>query len=771
MSSWAKEYFQQGKQKYRNDQSHWESRCKACIAHRVRELNEADKAEVNTGVREYIRSATDLDTQAERDVPTVSGKSEHWLSHLSRCIHVAPDLQALTKATAKKENGPGPNLGLSCVQSAARAAVPSLPQPAAKISGPSWHLVTSLPTLVDATARMTLNIPHVLRDQQLPPTTRSHGVMWDLPQQEFAQDLCKLFVACNISWNSALNAQLNLFFSKYVPEAKIPDRQVLSGHVLDLLAAEAEAGMKSKVAGRFGTGQCDGWKTNAKAAVVTTSVTVDATLYINAAHNISPERKTSDNLLQIVLEDITYCEERGIIMVDCCTQVNLVVGEVLEIEIPCMLSVDEGLDIVKWFTNHSRAIGLLADQQKLTERFEKTHRILRLIFPVISQWIYYFLAVCRILIVSPPMRVLHLQHHKVLIECAGPKADARAKAEEILAPIDNPQFWKNLTEVKILLEPLAIAAKCMQAPDAGLDQVLLMLGNLYRIYGAPEINSHVRTCIRKSLKKCWLPMEQDVFILAVYLNPYIRCAAFSTKNPVVKPINLYQIAKRLFHKFFDVEPNLDFHEAFFNCSKDLREFSSQYMNLAEMKQLYQRENKCVSITKVWEQLDTGESNDRNRLVKLALWVLSIVANSAGSERGFSKFGLFLTKLRSQLSIQKVKKMTNVDMDLKRQHEELGLTTDRIKRKFVHFAEYLTTQLCDDLTNSRNAPIDEEDNGNDEEIPVIHSRSNYTLKELFQYPANGMESLENGLGFYWEGRVKDLQHEMELYDIMMEDMDS
>ncbi|KAJ7602477.1 ribonuclease H-like domain-containing protein [Mycena rosella] len=432
--------------------------------------------------------------------------------------------------------------------------------------------------------------------------------------------------------------------------------------------------MKSKVAGRFGTGQCDGWKTNAKAAVVTTSVTVDATLYINAAHDISPERKTSDNLLQIVLEDITYCEERGIIMVGYCTdgggdargmrvrlkrlkpkltvppcwghQVNLVVGEVLEIEIPCMLSVDEGLDIVKWFTNHSRAIGLLADQQKLTERFEKTHRILRLIFPVISRWIYHFLAVRRILTVSPPMRVLHLQHHEVLIECAGPKADARAKAEEILAPIDDPQFWKNLTEVKILLEPLAIAAKCMQGPDAGLDQVLLMLGNLYRIYAR---------CV---YSRC-------------LSQPYIRCAAFSTKNPVVKPINLYQIAKRLFHRFFDVEPNLDFHEAFFDYSKDLREFSSQYMNLAEMKQLYQRENKRVSITKVWEQLDTGESKGRNGLVKLALWVLSIVANSAGSERGFSKFGLFLKKLRSQLSIQKVKKMTNVDMDLKRQHEELG----------------------------------------------------------------------------------------------------
>ncbi|KAJ6625371.1 hypothetical protein B0H10DRAFT_2430458 [Mycena sp. CBHHK59/15] len=337
-----------------------------------------------------------------------------------------------------------------------------------------------------------------------------------------------------------------------------------------------------------------------------------------------------------------------------------------------------------------------------------------------------------------------------------PKADARAKAVEILAPIDNPQFWKNLTEVKVLLEPLAIAAKCMQAPDAGLDQVLLMLGNLYQIYGSPEINSRVRTCVQKSLEKRWLPMEQEVFIIAVYLNPYIRRTAFSTKNPI---------------RFFNIEPDLDFHAAFFDYAKDLREFSSRFMNLAEMKQLHERENKRVSVVKVWEQLDTGEPNGRNGLVKLAVWVLSIVANSAGSEHGFSKFGLFLTKLRSQLSIQKVCKMTTVDMDLKRQHEELGLITDQIKRKFILFTEQyvaegnggaqvmdydkadsfasLVTQLCDDLTNTRNAPIDEEDKDDDEAIPAVYSRSNYTLKELFQYPTNSMVSLENGLGFYWQ----------------------
>ncbi|KAJ7721951.1 ribonuclease H-like domain-containing protein [Mycena maculata] len=771
MSSWGQEHFRQGKVKYKNDKSHWESRCKACIARRVRELRDADEAEVIAGLREYVRSPTELDTQAEEDVPPVSGKLERWLSHLSRCDSVPPELQALAKAASKKENANGPGIRLSRVQDAARAAtiLPS-PHPRLTLNGPGLSRHHAPPSSI-LNARMTLDVPHAICEPQA--SSLRYGVMWEPPkQEEFAQDLCKLFVACNISWNSAANPQLNLFFSKYVPEAKIPDRRVLSGRVLDSLALQAETGMKSIVTGRLGTGQCDGWKSGAKAAIITTSVTVDIQLYMIAAHDVSPERKTADNLLQIVLEDMEYCEELGIIMIAYCTddggdargmrvrlkrvkpkllippcwghQVNLIVAEVLELDVPCMLSIDDGLNIVKWFTNHSRAIGLLNEEQKLTERFEKTHRLLQLIFPVISRWIYHFLAVRRILTLSPPMCTLHFNHHDKLIECAGPKRDARAKAEKILAPIEDPQFWKNLAEVKILLEPLAIVAKCMQVPDAGLDQVLLMLGNLYRIYGSPEINSRIRSCVRKSLEKRWLAMEREVFILAVYLSPYIRGSAFSPKNPALKVISLYNVAKRLFQGPAGIF---------------LKVYETQ------MKLLYEHENKRVNVAKVWEQLDTGEANGRNGLVKLAIWILSIIANSAGSERGYSKFGLFLTKLRSQLSIQKVRKMMTVDMDLKRQHEELGLTTDRIKRKFVHFAEHSvmilpTAGMCR-LTKKRRTM----------KKPCqlfIHSPT--TLKELFQYPTDNTESLENGLGFHWQGGVKDLQDEMELYDLLMEEFD-
>ncbi|KAJ7934699.1 hypothetical protein B0H13DRAFT_1591431 [Mycena leptocephala] len=139
--------------------------------------------------------------------------------------------------------------------------------------------------------------------------------MWDLPkQEEFAEDLCRLFVACNMSWNSAANPELNLFFSKYIPEAKISDRRVLSGRVFDTLVVQAESRMKSNVNGKLRTGQCDdGWKSNAKASIITTSVTVEGQLYMIAAH---PDKTSADNLLKIVLEVMKYCEdELGFVMV------------------------------------------------------------------------------------------------------------------------------------------------------------------------------------------------------------------------------------------------------------------------------------------------------------------------------------------------------------------------------------------------------------------------------------------------------------------------
>jgi hypothetical protein len=136
-------------------------------------------------------------------------------------------------------------------------------------------------------------------------------------------------------------------------------------------------------------------------------------------------------------------------------------------------------------------------------------------------------------------------------------------------------------------------------------------------------------------------------------------------------------------------------------------------------------------------------------------------------------------------------MNIVDTELKRNHEDLGQTTDRIKRKFVKFAEEcagegsgmpgydetdsfggLSTQLIQDLADS--TPTGDSDDEEDDEVKadgddeIVHSPANYTLKQFFEYPTDAAVSLENGLDFHWQYEAKDLQEELELYNILMED---
>jgi hypothetical protein len=53
---WVKAYFCTGTKKYKNDRSHLETRCAACIARRIIELTEVEEHDINSGMRDYMRS-------------------------------------------------------------------------------------------------------------------------------------------------------------------------------------------------------------------------------------------------------------------------------------------------------------------------------------------------------------------------------------------------------------------------------------------------------------------------------------------------------------------------------------------------------------------------------------------------------------------------------------------------------------------------------------------------------------------------------------------
>lgn len=74
--------------------------------------------------------------------------------------------------------------------------------------------------------------------------------------------------------------------------------------------------------------------------------------------------------------------------------------------------------------------------------------------------------------------------------------------------------------------------------------------------------------------------------------------------------------------------------------------------------------------------------NENGLPRLAVLLLSVVANTGDTERMFSGFGLIHTKLRNRLLPDTVHKINVVRMHIRRCHAAAGLICQRLKRKLT-----------------------------------------------------------------------------------------
>jgi hypothetical protein len=224
----------------------------------------------------------------------------------------------------------------------------------------------------------------------------------------------------------------------------------------------------------------------------------------------------------------------------------------------------------------------------------------------------------------------------------------------------------------------------------------------------------------------------------------------------------------------------------------------------------------VDLVEVWHGIDNGKTSGRNSLVKFAIHMLSIVVNSAGCERVFSRFGITHTKHRSRLSLEKVQKTAIVKMDLQRSHVEAGLIHRRCKRKFgAAFEEDSTsptaasappsTSASRDIGNAEEhevegdddeedvadfeglaeklisaAEADDKDNNESETTTPVPQNSSSTnsisgpntsrkilipLKDLFIYPGDPAAPTE--LEFYWKGGIAKLEETLAAYELLLE----
>ncbi|EJD36610.1 hypothetical protein AURDEDRAFT_21737, partial [Auricularia subglabra TFB-10046 SS5] len=464
------------------------------------------------------------------------------------------------------------------------------------------------------------------------------------------------------------------------------------GRILDQEATACTERMKAEVGGKLATGQCDGWKDICKASIVAFMMNVEYTPWLINTTDISRQAKDAENLFKLVLDEIKYATEvlkltvvgwctdasgesrkmrrllvakfKWMIVADCWAhQINLVVGDMTRAR-NFKGVLQDALDVVKWFNSHSRALGMLkwVTAQKLGKE-------LSLILPVLTRWTSHYLSVRRLLALELPFRQLLLDSRAELERCAGAKRDAIDKALEILSIVEDVQFWVTLKSILLHLEPLARAANITQGDGARLDVVLVTLANLFHYFTSTP----------------GLCADADVFLLALVFNPYIRLDCFADNSPFRTAGHIRQMAEAAFERFYGAPPGLDFANELVDYLRRRGHWSAESMNLKNEKERAKAEVNMLNIWRTWtpiadtEALDVLPASGAGRLALLATRVLSVVPNSAGTERIFSLFGFVHTKHRNRLSKDKVRKQVLVRVDTARQHGS-GVSHSR-KRKF------------------------------------------------------------------------------------------
>jgi len=139
------------------------------------------------------------------------------------------------------------------------------------------------------------------------------------------------------------------------------------------------------------------------------------------------------------------------------------------------------------------------------------------------------------------------------------------------------------------LEPLAIAANITQASNTWLYHVLTTLANLYRIYSnLSEEDAEVQEQILASLEKHWAAADQDPFIAAIVLHPFLHGDFFSRQHIGLTPIGLCNMLKRILSRVFRVDVDADFQSAFMDYYHRCNEFSPNAMALVDWSTVAQK---------------------------------------------------------------------------------------------------------------------------------------------------------------------------------------
>ncbi|KAH7096371.1 ribonuclease H-like domain-containing protein [Auriculariales sp. MPI-PUGE-AT-0066] len=447
--SFLRQYFEVTAIPYQNNNTAKSAWCNGCVDQKVNDILEFDRQRVNSGEPgTTVRSLEEAKVAAQAQIPPINSSPDKLLAHIPHS------------------------------------------------SAPSVSAPSGLPTMQPASASPAPAVPPSL-DTFAPP----HAWEPEL-QEDFAADLCRLFVALRLAWQAVESPELRTFFRKWLPGTIVPHRDTLSGRILRQQNQVAMNRIKGVIgqSDRLATIQCDGWKMVTRKPIILTMINVNRKEYAIRSHDMFSEDKTGDRLWLAMQSDIQLASDTyNVDIVGICTddgpdgkkmrrlaqaemvwlvvtlcwahQCQLIVGDLFKHAPGMRTTLNEALAVIKWFSNHGKAQYLLHMEQR------GTTRPLTLVTPNLTRWSSHGNAIARLVRLKVPLQSTVVNHRVELLGMHARADDESGSTAvtEIICSIESAQFWASAECLEAHLKPLVVAQDILQKPNLRLDEVVATL--------------------------------------------------------------------------------------------------------------------------------------------------------------------------------------------------------------------------------------------------------------------------------------------------------
>lgn len=641
-------------------------------------------------------------------------------------------------------------------------------------------------------------------------------------QLEFENDCLKLIATGDLSFNFMDSMTWRQFVAKHMPGAKWVPRKKMSGQVLDRVALATRNQVRQDMKSTAVSLKWDGWNGPEGSHLMTFMITAGPTSHITKVVDTSSVANTADFRVEQIRDHLTelagplfdvqvigLCSDDAsvekaarqrivgsdewshLVQLPCLAhQLNLVVKDCLSKSPPSVFkALSAATAISKWFGGSNKLRGLLRKHQ-----LQSGYRQLCFPVPVLTRWSSHYFTVYNLIEQEKAIRTLVMAREEEIFELVG--NSGKNAASSLVQVIKDDVIWQHIKHLKTILAPLAIATNVVQASGTRLDEALVCFARLYHIFATwtselafpPNFLNACRQVI-SSLERRWAAMDQEPFIAALILNPFIGqdLQCFSGLSPLVSCGESFVLIQRLYRRLFRMRPEATTGHLFTEYQNYVGgegQFAEAKFMKAEYKAAHDDLGEKLDPLRAWK-LDGKEIR---AIRALAERVLSFSCTTADTERAFSSFGSIWTKKRSRLAARKVEDIALIKAFTKAQEALAQVYKSNRARKITDKqSEAVKTFLSTSAVRSMFIPYTVEDlfdsgdhydevatallaglqKDNLEDLtPVTVSTHKWTLAQLF-----GGKSLTNTE--IWGDAMNRFSDEQAFWDALvhMEDVDA